>query len=530
MASAFTTLGLLAGVGDAAGEHNRRRAQQEEAAKAAFAGDLQRIMESEDWPEQARMTAAQARYQLLSGGVKAKDYEKLWNAVHEASGRPGAEAPEVAAARSDMPALQHMQKTLPAAAPIAAPQTGAPVQNNALGLLAPSVANEQGQNVFGPTQETFGLKSQTPTQNTVLQPPSFGQAVDTQAKQAQNIVSAAPPPPVVYGPTTRAEKNQQAMDAFKEQLRVQQQFGLETFEKEQEIRNRYAPTTVEKNWQPLAKGSRVLYHPQTGEIRQLDLPDTEDPAADMTIEERYVDAELRKIKAAGGNPDDPNQFQGAVERAKARLAASGRNPDTAAMMSVAQGGTQAWREFQAKMALRQDQAAFTTAYEKKMNDAQAARQHVFKLREALASTSIGGDVAAIYSAMRALDPSSVVREQEYKTGATIGSYLDQLRAKYANFVGTGKLSPGMRKEFVRIAEILDRGVAQAEQAINDRFMARADALGYDFDQIGFSGKHTYIPGTKRKAAPTFGGRSAAGPPGIEDAQFDAALQQLLGNQ
>lgn len=524
--SALVNLGLLAGAGDAAREHNQRKFQEEQAQKEAFAGDLQRIMESEDWPEQARIAAAHARYEILSGQAKVKDHQKLWQAIREASGRPGAEAPEVAAARSDMPALQNMQKTLPASAPIEAPQPGPAPQNNALGLLAPSSDNEQGQNVFGPTQGAFGLKApQGQSQNTVLQPPSFGQAVDAQANQAQNIVAAAPPPPMVYGPTTRAEKNQQAMDAFKQQLQMQKAANLEQFEQEAAIKDRYS---VDKNWQPVTKGSRVLYNPQTGETKEISMPAGMDTESDMTIEERYVDAELRKIKAAGGNPDDPNQFQGAVERAKARLAASGRNPATAAMMQIAQGGTQAWREFQSQMQLRDDTMKFTTAYEKKMDNAQAARQHVFKLREALATTSIGGDVAAIYSAMRALDPQSVVREQEYKTGATIGSYLDQIAAKYANFIGTGKLSPGMRQEFIKIADILDRGVAKAEEAINDRFMPRADAMGLDFDQVGFSGKHTYIPGTKRRAAPSFGGRTASGPPGAEDAQFDALMRELLG--
>lgn len=520
--AAAGNLGLLAGLGDAAHEHNQRRLKQEDDVKNAFAGDLQRVMESEDWPEQSRMAAAHARYQLLSGGVKQKDYQKLWQSVHEASGRPGEEAPQVAAARSDLPSLQHMQGTLPAAAPIEPPQAAPVPQNNSLGLLAPSGDNVQGQNVFGPTQGRMGLQApQPPQQNTVLQPPSFGQAVEAQVGQAQDIVSAAPPPPVVYGPTTRAEKNQQAMDMFKQQLNVQQQAQREQFAFEQAEKDKYA---VDKNYVPVPKGSRYVLNPQTGQLTEV--PNNgDDTSGETTPEKMLIDAERRKVKAAGGNPDDPAQMESIILGVKRRMSEAGRDPEAIDIRRLALEISDQQHIAQSYNTFQNDIAQFRQEYTGQMKNNTEALNAANADIEFLKAAKIGTDFGAIYKTMRMFDPSSVVREQEFAAGQKIGDWWDaNIGNKLQQWSGKGYLTDNSRKEMMVAATKMKEIVAQAQQRLNDRYMPAADASGLPFDQIGFTGLHTYQPGANYRERPLyksvlegrpgFSGqkRSAGGPP------------------
>src|SRR5688572_27032362 len=98
-------LGVLAGMGDAVGEENRRREEQSRADRDNFINSLMRVAESEDWPEQARAAAYQGRMQVLSNPkIKPKDYEKIWGGVLQASQRQVSGAADRNAQRSNVPA------------------------------------------------------------------------------------------------------------------------------------------------------------------------------------------------------------------------------------------------------------------------------------------------------------------------------------------------------------------------------------------------------------------------------------------
>lgn len=510
----MSMLGLLAGLGDAAGKELDRRDRDSQAKRAAFADDLRRIMESEDWPEQARVAAANVRYRLFSDPkVKAKDYEKMWQEVHAASGRPGQQSQEVAAAKSDIPAMQSLRGNL-ATASAGVPQA----KPDGLTMRAPSPLDILGappDPVVGAQGSQFlNLSPDVQTDNLVAPRNLFG-AVGNRLEQNQNIVNAAPPVAAVYGPRTRAEKNMEAMELFKQQQGLQNeqylwQKGVDSaFAKPQE------------SWKFDTKRG-VLVNELTGEIKVPEglpaaPPSGSGPNGDMTPEELFHDSSLRAAEQAGLNIKDPNTFQNVLGKSKAKWAELSRDPDSDFWKGQSITQQQDWRRFQSDQATVRNAEQLKNDYNKSRDQASASIRYAQSLKEAVRQASLGGDLAVIFSAMRALDPGSVVREQEYRVGQSLGGPFYTLLGKMNQLSGRGILAQKVRNEFDSLADMMIQMANADYQRINDLYMGVADARGIPPSMVGFSGPSTYVQGTVPPAIGGYNPRSLSGPPGTGSA-------------
>jgi len=74
--------------------------------------------------------------------------------------------------------------------------------------------------------------------------------------------------------------------------------------------------------------------------------------------------------------------------------------------------------------------------------------------------------------MKAIDPTSVVREGEQARAANAGGVPSAIWSIYNKALGAGKLSPQLRAEFTREAEKIWK-IAKAK---NDLIMSRAEVI------------------------------------------------------
>lgn len=217
----FLTPGLLAGAGDIAAQENRDRhqqqlqiLQQEHDDLHTAAGDFEKIMNSDDWPAEARMAAAQARYSILSGTVKPKQVDKLWVGVRQASRRPVVGARERNASRSMLPSIQAMAgaRSEPGTMPLPAGGAGGGTEATAKSPFGESNANDAGG--APPQSSPFGLDFIVP---------GMSDALRQQATQLQTFLGS-PEQESVEGPYTRGEQSDMAMQQLLRQLQIQNQF------------------------------------------------------------------------------------------------------------------------------------------------------------------------------------------------------------------------------------------------------------------------------------------------------------------
>ena len=89
-----------------------------------------------------------------------------------------------------------------------------------------------------------------------------------------------------------------------------------------------------------------------------------------------------------------------------------------------------------------------------------------------ASDTGPGDLARIFAFMKAIDPTSSVREGEQASAANAGGIPSAIRSIYNQALGSGKLSPQLRAEFTREAEKIWK-IAKAK---NDLIMSRAEVI------------------------------------------------------
>ena len=83
-----------------------------------------------------------------------------------------------------------------------------------------------------------------------------------------------------------------------------------------------------------------------------------------------------------------------------------------------------------------------------------------------------GDLARIFAFMKAIDPTSTVREGEQARAANAGGVPSAIWSIYNKALGSGKLSPQLRAEFTREAEKIWK-IAKAK---NDLIMSRAEVI------------------------------------------------------
>lgn len=397
--------GLFAGLGDAAGRENDKRDAEARQQRTAFADDLRRVAESQDWPEEARNTAARMRYLLFQPGgkVKAKDYEKMWDEVRRASGRPGQQSAEVAAAASDIPVMQSLRgKIGPGQVPPAQPDSLTMRTNGpSMDLLRPS------SEPAVPGTGGF-MNMQPPAQtNNLLAPPSLGQMAGNRLTEAAGTVAGAPPVPTVYGPKTAAERNIEAFDAFK----AQQGMQLDTYRKQREIDAEMRPDKF-----IIGADGQLILNQQTGQATPTGVTKPQNQTEMEAAISDYLQA-----KGLPNNPATRTQARNEIRRANAE---AGRRPDDGGLGEkfMLQFGAQEARYTAAERDRTLNNAlVIRKQFEKDIAPAKLSLRMARDLDAASQRATRGGDFVMLYDLVKAVDPQSVVREGEVRLLASMMS-------------------------------------------------------------------------------------------------------------
>ena len=92
-------------------------------------------------------------------------------------------------------------------------------------------------------------------------------------------------------------------------------------------------------------------------------------------------------------------------------------------------------------------------------------------------TTPAADIALIMKYMKALDPTSVVREGEFKTLGSAGSLPTQVQNWYNSYATGNKLTPEVRKEIKSSAEAIVRGSINAVQPTIQDIISQAKIRG-----------------------------------------------------
>lgn len=496
--------GFWVGIGDAAGQENRRREQASAADRDRFAEDLRRVAESNDWPDQARVKAAEIRARIYSDSkLKRKDYEKLWEEVRMSSARPGVPSAEVAAAKSDIPAMQSLQDKLrtPGGVPAAAPDSltmGRPsTPGGAFDLLRPS-----GDQFPGGSGLLNLRPAGTPEPN-LVSPLSMSDAAARRGQQAADVVRRTPEPAPIYGPITRAEQSQQEMERLK-QLQAGQ---LDMYRQQKAIDFEFARENRPPEVWKFDSKRGVLVNEATGEIRiPQGLPEAPSESGDGTggpPEQQFILAHLGALKAKGINVDDPSVRAPILDKLREKWTALGRDPLELKKFIMNFEAQQEFRQYRAQMDVVRNAGIIDTKYQKAKELATESIRMANRLVEEMENASLSGDLAGIYSAMRALDPSSVVREQEYRVGQGLGGPWHAFVGRMNQLLGKGILDEPVRQEFRKMGNRLIKQANDDLRAINDHYRSMADAWLVPQSMIPFTGESSYVPGSTPPAIGEF---------------------------
>jgi hypothetical protein len=145
---------------------------------------------------------------------------------------------------------------------------------------------------------------------------------------------------------------------------------------------------------------------------------------------------------------------------------------------------------QAQM-LNKDQIKRTTDFRKQYAsdkttvNTQLAKDTWLRAKTVLDSDSPAGQIAAVYSFMKSLDPTSTVRESEYATAESARAAIDSA-TNYANKITEGKrLTAGQIKDFRGIMEKLYKRQMLEQKAKNQEYRNLAIRFGVAEQDVGF---------------------------------------------
>ena len=107
------------------------------------------------------------------------------------------------------------------------------------------------------------------------------------------------------------------------------------------------------------------------------------------------------------------------------------------------------------------------------------RTNYQKITASSQDTTGASDIALVYSFMKMLDPTSVVREGEFATAANAGGVDARVMSLYNSALNGQKLSPQIRQEFVQQAGRQFTAQAQTYQQIKKKYEGIAQEYGLD---------------------------------------------------
>jgi GH24 family phage-related lysozyme (muramidase) len=116
-------------------------------------------------------------------------------------------------------------------------------------------------------------------------------------------------------------------------------------------------------------------------------------------------------------------------------------------------------------------------------DMRVIQDGVAKMRKASTLDSGAGDIATVYSYMKMLDPTSVVREGEYATAENTGGLPEKVWNLYNKALTGQRLTPGQRAEFLGAGEALAAEKGERFGKLRGQFEGIARRSGADPQHI-----------------------------------------------
>lgn len=100
-----------------------------------------------------------------------------------------------------------------------------------------------------------------------------------------------------------------------------------------------------------------------------------------------------------------------------------------------------------------------------------------KVVSAAADPSAAGDLALIFSFMKMLDPTSVVREQEFANAQNAAGVPERVRAMYNNVLNGQRLTPTTRADFLAQTDAIYKGAEREYANVERQFSSIAERQG-----------------------------------------------------
>lgn len=110
-------------------------------------------------------------------------------------------------------------------------------------------------------------------------------------------------------------------------------------------------------------------------------------------------------------------------------------------------------------------------------------QALNKMLKSVQMDSAAGDLGLIFGLMKALDPTSVVRESEQASAENAAGVPERIRNLYNKLINGERLSPKQRMDFLRQAQGMFQALEE-EQAVRDKyFTGYAQRHGMNVDDV-----------------------------------------------
>jgi len=118
-----------------------------------------------------------------------------------------------------------------------------------------------------------------------------------------------------------------------------------------------------------------------------------------------------------------------------------------------------------------------------VKDYQAIRAAYENIRSTAANESAAGDLSLIFAFMKILDPTSVVREQEFANAQNAAGVPDQIRNAYNRAINGERLNPRQRADFLTQAQSVYTNRTEAYNAQAEKFRSYATDYGFVPDRV-----------------------------------------------
>jgi type II secretory pathway pseudopilin PulG len=204
-----------------------------------------------------------------------------------------------------------------------------------------------------------------------------------------------------------------------------------------------------------------------------------DPELAAAIEQGIVDGKTAWLawqdKQKGAEPPTPYTD---IAKAKRDMDAGYITPEQFDQITSGQGAMDPAEAFKRELDLRKEYSGSDV-----VKNYGTVRDYYERIRSGVQAGTGAGDIAAVFSYMKMLDPQSTVREGEYATAQNAAGAPEGMRGLYNQLVGGGSLSGKARKQLYDQAQKTYVDVEKNLRDQNSRYSQIADQWQVSPDNV-----------------------------------------------